>query len=68
MVKQGEFENFDGDVDGQATDHNFTTTRANSVLSFSTAALMGLFDNIVAAFSLATVSVESTIVLFSHMR
>ena len=64
----GEFGIFDDVVDGQPIDHNFITTSANSVLSFSTAGLACLFDNVAAAFSLATVSVESTIVLYLHMR
>ena len=57
-------ENFDDVVDAQAIDHNFTTKRANSVLSFSIASLMCLLDNIVAAFSLAIVSMETDGFLF----
>ena len=39
-------ENFDDVVDAQAIDHNFTTKRADSVISFSIAGLACLFDDI----------------------
>ena len=68
MVTQGKFENFDGAGDGQAIGHNFTTLCANSVLSFSIASLMCLLDNIVAAFSLAIVSMETDDFFFHGHR
>ena len=68
MVTQGKFENFDDVVDAQAIDHNFTTKCADSVISFSIAGLMCLLNDIVAAFSVATAPVESTVVLLSHTR
>ena len=59
---------FDDVIAGQANGHNYMTTCANQVLPFSKSSLICILNDIVAAFCLATVSAESTIILFSHTR